>query len=110
MGWAMNDSLLVAEMRRIRARPDNCPESNALLDAAIAAQERAEQATETALGGATGSADLVDQLRDLAWHLRYCRECAEMDVEKCTEGWRLWLGCMPPAPNAPGSATTEVGR
>lgn len=36
-----------------------------------------------------------EDLRDLAQHLRRCRECGEMDVSSCHEGWQLWLKCFP---------------
>lgn len=38
----MAESPIVTEMRRLRARPDNCAEENSLIDAAIAAQLKAE--------------------------------------------------------------------
>ena len=38
---------------------------------------------------------VVVALRGLARHLRYCRQCGEMDAETCEEGWKLWLAVMP---------------
>jgi hypothetical protein len=45
-----------------------------------------------ALGQCLGvSADL----RELANHLRHCRECGETDVLNCTDGKPRWLKCFP---------------
>lgn len=36
-----------------------------------------------------------EDLRDLAQHLRHCRECGETDVLNCGDGKPLWLKCFP---------------
>lgn len=39
--------------------------------------------------------DLLElgRLRELAHHLRHCRDCAELDVERCFLGQPLWASC-----------------
>lgn len=35
-----------------------------------------------------------DALRDLAHHLRHCRECGETDIANCVDGARIWEAAM----------------
>lgn len=42
------------------------------------------------------AADEIERLRELANHLRHCRECGETDVTNCAEGRELWEACMTP--------------
>jgi hypothetical protein len=37
----------------------------------------------------------IGGLRDLARHLRCCRECGETDVRNCHDGRALWNAAMP---------------
>lgn len=43
-----------------------------------------------AAGYAAGVAAERERWRELADHLRHCRECGEMDVAHCHEGAALW--------------------
>lgn len=53
-----------------------------------------ERATVEALAEQPASS-AVERLRNLAEHLRHCRECGETDVSNCPEGEALWDASMP---------------